>query len=991
MAITIYEIIASDTVSQFADKVNYNFDQLLQNGGGPAGPQGPQGPFGPTGPQGLIGPQGIRGSKWFQGSSFPTTGINTGDLFLNNTGIVYEYDGSAWVSTGIDLIGTGTVWDQLDGSSINISTSLPKYEFRYIRPSYEYSTSSGGLSNEQAILIGGAPFGAAADQGIGGTAVDYITDSYANDIDTGKGTLFVHAPKELGVGKNIILSRKVGDGSSSYNTDIVNNMSYITLDIADGIDIVGQKRVTNPSIYGSYPDGYSIITTDSRSHISSGRNILIETIDPITGYSSSIFGSDSSVGNITIHSKESTLSGYSGSALTLKKGTSGSYGDAIIVLGNSDPTQPALKNDATIFMKNAGTSSDFVFLSGRSIVTTSGRSFSINTPGINNISLDVRGAQPSSQLLSIKRNNSIEAFGLSSSGRLTQALAFPPTGINSTDANSLDYYEEGAWVPTLTVFNPSSISGTFGTSGTSNYSIKKARYTRIGNTITVDAVFNITIPSSLSCPGSPDYYQSGLIVTGFPYQPDIEHSSVAQSGVNVEFGMPFYSAGANNIGGACSTIPIAGTVKASFYCASTSGSAMAFYVNDANAPSSYYKNLRRLSFIDYQGSTDGVLNFSASYLITGAVSGNPCAGATSGTGGTGGTGGTSGTGGTGYLTISQTQAPLSPNSLNVENSTDLMTWSSASNLTRSLTGTSFSTSTGLNQSAYYRATLTNNTFGTSTWFQGLTWSIGTSGATSGPISTSGLSTAGAGSAVTWFGPSPWATGQSYIWEGRFIVAPSFTLISDTPYFPNYRIQVFEVGNNVVAGYTYTLTVYGVSVYYTALEDDTAANVASALAQVVNNTTTSEWNAEGSAPIGNPYFPPSAIAETQDGRINLTLNWANQFVGSISLQPPAPPTYEVTVTACANNADGGGGVQFYVYTNQNVDTEIGVQLRWTGDLFTNIDTTVYVSMGTSFATSMAYGAQIGEGFGNLEILNISPPGSPTQSYQIGPVSGPVCQI
>ena len=403
MAITIYEIIASDTVSQFADKVNYNFDQLLQNGGGPAGPQGPQGPFGPTGPQGIIGPQGIRGSKWFQGSSFPTTGVNSGDLFLNNAGLVYEYSGSAWVSTGIDLIGTGTVWDQLDGSSINISTSLPNYEFRYIRPSYEYSTSSGGASNEQAVLIGGAPFGAAADQGIGGTPVDYVTDVYANDIDTSKGSLFIHAPKELGVGKNIILSRRAGDGSSSYNTDIVDNMSYITLDVADGIEIVGQKRVTNSSIYGSYPDGYSITTTDSRYHISSGRNVLIETVNPITGYSSGIFGSDNSVGNITFHSKESTLSGYGGSALTLKKGTSGSYGDAIIVLGNSDPTSPALKGDSTIFMKNAGTSSDFVLLSGRSIVTTSGRSFSINTPGTSNISLDVRGASASSQLISIKR------------------------------------------------------------------------------------------------------------------------------------------------------------------------------------------------------------------------------------------------------------------------------------------------------------------------------------------------------------------------------------------------------------------------------------------------------------------------------------------------------------------------------------------------------------------------------------------------------------
>ena len=39
MPITIQEIIASDTISQLVDKTNFNFDQLLLNGGGPAGPR----------------------------------------------------------------------------------------------------------------------------------------------------------------------------------------------------------------------------------------------------------------------------------------------------------------------------------------------------------------------------------------------------------------------------------------------------------------------------------------------------------------------------------------------------------------------------------------------------------------------------------------------------------------------------------------------------------------------------------------------------------------------------------------------------------------------------------------------------------------------------------------------------------------------------------------------------------------------------------------
>jgi hypothetical protein len=698
----------------------------------------------------------------------------------------------------------------------------------------------------------------------------------------------VHAPKELGVGKNIVLSRVQGDGSSSYNTDTVGDMSYINLDVADGIEIIGQKRVINSSIYSSYPNGITVASSDAQTYIGAGRNITIQTYNPITGYSSGIFGADNSVGNITLHAQEATGSGYGGAALTLKKGTSGSYGDAIIVLGNSNPTAPAVAGDSTIFMKNAGTSSDFVLLSGRSIVTTSGRSFAINTPGTSNIALDVRGGSTASQLISVKRNNSTEAFGLSTSGRLTQALAFPSTGVNSTDPNSLDHYEEGSWTPVLSVFNPSSISGTFGTSGTSNYSVKKARYTRVGNSITLDAVFNITIPNSLSCPGSPDFYQSGFIVTGYPYQPDLEHSSVSITGPNIEYGMPFYSAGAHNIAGNCSTIPIAGSVKASFYCASTSGSAMAFYVNDVNTGfgGPYYKSMRRLSFIDYQGSTNGVLNFSATYLITGDTNGNPCSGATSGTsgtGGTGGTGGTSGTGnGTGFSVLSQVQAPLTANSLLVENTTDFMTWSSVSNLTRSLPGTSASSSTGLNESAYYRATLTNNTFGTSTYFQGFTWEVSSSGSTSvGPIASSAISTSGSGSTVTWTAPAPWVSGKSYIWEGRLGNLPTLSQISDVGYSNLYRIQQFQVGSNISAGNVFSVGVYSVTVSYVAQAGDVAFDVVNGLVDAVNNTSTATWDTYGSAPIGNPYFPPQAYALTTS-TFSITLNWQNSFGYSASI-------------------------------------------------------------------------------------------------------------
>lgn len=67
MAINLKQISTSDSDNIKLDKVNYNFDQLVANGGGPRGITGPkgdtgfQGVAGPQGPQGIVGPQGFQG------------------------------------------------------------------------------------------------------------------------------------------------------------------------------------------------------------------------------------------------------------------------------------------------------------------------------------------------------------------------------------------------------------------------------------------------------------------------------------------------------------------------------------------------------------------------------------------------------------------------------------------------------------------------------------------------------------------------------------------------------------------------------------------------------------------------------------------------------------------------------------------------------------------------------------------------------------------
>jgi len=62
--ITIKELLAADKVSELVDKINFNFDQLLLNGGGPPGLRGFLGDIGPIGP---------RGTLWFTAADLYTT------------------------------------------------------------------------------------------------------------------------------------------------------------------------------------------------------------------------------------------------------------------------------------------------------------------------------------------------------------------------------------------------------------------------------------------------------------------------------------------------------------------------------------------------------------------------------------------------------------------------------------------------------------------------------------------------------------------------------------------------------------------------------------------------------------------------------------------------------------------------------------------------------------------------------------------------------
>jgi hypothetical protein len=92
-------------------------------------------------------------------------------------------------------------------------------------------------------------------------------------------------------------------------------------------------------------------------------------------------------------------------------------------------------------------------------------------------------------------------------------VAFPATQSASSDANTLDDYEEGTWTPTI---NPTSGTVTIATNG--------MRYTKIGNMVSISGFLSI---SSVSSP-------SGLTTMGgFPFVP----FSYPGNGSNVSYTM----------------------------------------------------------------------------------------------------------------------------------------------------------------------------------------------------------------------------------------------------------------------------------------------------------------------------------------------------------------------------------------------------------------------------------------------------------------------
>ena len=102
-------------------------------------------------------------------------------------------------------------------------------------------------------------------------------------------------------------------------------------------------------------------------------------------------------------------------------------------------------------------------------------------------------------------------------------ITFPATQNPSSDANTLDDYEEGTWTPTCV-----------STGQTINYSTRGGTYTRIGNTVRAECAIVISSVSGTT---------SGTTITGLPFANAGEsYTGLGIIGYNDGFAATVYSA-----------------------------------------------------------------------------------------------------------------------------------------------------------------------------------------------------------------------------------------------------------------------------------------------------------------------------------------------------------------------------------------------------------------------------------------------------------------
>ena len=332
MPITIQEIIASDTISQFVDKTNFNFDQLLLNGGGPSGPTGPKGPTGPA------GGRGPKGSTWYNGLVDPTTitvapVLRTGDYYLQDSqtvpplstdGDVWEYDGTTWVVTTTNL--QGPIGPTGQSGGFGLSTGAPIFNESNILYNGPIGLNDGANTTNEgvpSIMIGGVTSQTQALTGIPFTAAYIVPEAIVVGNPSTLTSLLIHQRDSNSRG--IVFhggDSGLGDNYEQVNPAVLSNISIGT---DDKLTINVPKTPTTP-VAQSQMRGIELISESRSQYFRAGADILFQSgVEAASQFAGQHSNFEINVGS----------GGSNGDGNVFKTITQGTIGTTLLEAGNS--------------------------------------------------------------------------------------------------------------------------------------------------------------------------------------------------------------------------------------------------------------------------------------------------------------------------------------------------------------------------------------------------------------------------------------------------------------------------------------------------------------------------------------------------------------------------------------------------------------------------------------------------------------------------------
>ena len=339
MPITIQEIIASDTISQFVDKTNFNFDQLLLNGGGPGGPSGP---IGPTGPGGGRGP---KGSTWYEDQSTVSPGLTPNaapptstpfnkDYYLQFNGQVWEYNGTlaVWDITTIDLQGPAGAAGGGGGFGLTVgSPIINQSNIRYNGPIGLNDGANATNEGVPSVLIGGVGSNAVSLAGIPLTAAYIVPNDIIVASSSPETSLLIHQKNSQTKGIVFHGGVDIGSGDNFEQIDPT-QLSNIGISVDDTLVLnVPKVPPTNPTTQSEFM-GFQALTPNRSQQFFAGSDISIQS-----GTGSQSIGFAGQHSNIEINVG---TGGTQGVGSLFKAVTQGSISTTLLEAGNT--TQIAL-------------------------------------------------------------------------------------------------------------------------------------------------------------------------------------------------------------------------------------------------------------------------------------------------------------------------------------------------------------------------------------------------------------------------------------------------------------------------------------------------------------------------------------------------------------------------------------------------------------------------------------------------------------------------